>query len=144
MKVFLSLRGSQLYNMLSHNTLLFTVYRDDIDTNIEKHDIPTLDMPMSDRMHYCLSYIDYLADIEFDLFRSIKDYGNYRNVLGSELVVAILMKGMRETIKTYYTNTTLAKCELVQQYQSVREKINSFLDFIEEEEQVQFTRIVSV
>ena len=102
MKVFLSLRGSQLYNMLSYNALLFTTYRDDIDTDINKNDIPTLEMSMNERMIYCLSYISYLSNIEMELFRSVSDYKNYQSVMGSDLAVTILMKGMEETISFLY------------------------------------------
>lgn len=144
MKVYLSLRGNQLYNMLSYNALLFTTYRDDIDTEIEKNNVPTLDMSMSDRMLYCLRYIDYLSDKEIKLFRAILDYDNYRNVLGSELVVVILMKGMKETIKTYYMTTTPAKQEIVRQYRLIQKKVNDFLDFIFEETQVEFLHIESI
>lgn len=141
MKVFLSLRGSQLYNMLSYNALLFTTYRDDIDTDIEKNDVLTLDMSMNERMLYCLSYIDFLADKEIELFRAVSDYENYKNVMGSELAVTILMKGMEETIKVYYVNDTQSRQEIVQQYHLIQRKVNGFLDSIYNESQVMFTHV---
>lgn len=144
MKVFLSLRGSQLYNMLSYNALLFTTYRDDIVTDIEGNNIPTLEMSMSARIHYCLTYIEYLASKEIELFRSVSSYKNYKDVLGSELVVVLLMKGMKETIKTYFKDVNLEQQEIIRQYRTIQEKINDFLDSIYDEEQIDFVHIESV
>lgn len=144
MKVFLSYRGSQLYNMLTYNALLFTTYRDDIDADIEKNDIPTLDMSMNERMLYCINYIDYLWNKEIDLFRSVINYKNYRNILGNDLATVILMKGIGETIKTYYQNDTPSRKEIIQQYTLVQNKINYFLDSIYDETQIMFTHIESI
>lgn len=144
MKVFLSLRGNQLYNMLSYNALLLTTYRDDIDTNIEKNDVPTLDMTMNERMLYCINYIDSLWNKEIELLRSVLNYENYKNVLGSELAVVILMKGIRETIEIYYRDDTPTRKEIVQQYNLVQNEINKFLDSIYEDSQVMFAHIKSI
>lgn len=144
MKVFLSLRGNQLYNMLSYNALLFTTYRDDIVTDIEGNDIPTLEMSMSARIQYCLTYIDYLASKEIELFRNVLSYKNYKNVLGSELVVVLLMKGMKETIKTYFKDVNLEQQEIIQQYRAIKGKVNDFLDSIYDETQIEFVHIESV
>ena len=141
MKVFLSLRGNQLYNMLSYNALLFTTYRDDIVTDIEDNDIPTLDMSMGDRICYCLTYIDYLASKEIELFRCVLNYKNYKNVLGNELVVVILMKGMKETIKTYFKDSTPEQQEIMQRYRIIQQKFNDFLDSIYDEVQIEFVHI---
>lgn len=141
MKVFLSLRGEQLYRMLSYNALLLTTYRDDIDTNIEKNDVPTLDMTMDERMLYCINYIEHLWKREIELLRSVSNYMNYVNMLGDELAVVILMKGIRETIEIYYREDTQIRKEIVQKYNLVLYKINNFLDSIYEEAQVKFLHI---
>lgn len=144
MKVFLSLRGNQLYKMLSYNALLLTTYRDDIDTNIENNDVPTLDLSMNDRMLYCIKYIDYLWKKEIELLRSVVNYKKYKEILGNDLAVVILMRGIRETIKTYYTSETLFKQEIIQQYKLVQSKINSFLDSIFDETQIVFKHVESI
>ena len=144
MKVFLSLRGNQLYNMLSYNALLLTTYRDDIDTNIDKNDVATIDMTMDERMLYCINYIDYLWKKEIELFRSVTKYKDYENMLGNELAVVILMKGIRETIETYYRDDTLARKEIVQQYNLVQRKVDDFLDSIYEETKIMFVHIKAI
>lgn len=144
MKVYLSLRGGQLYKMLSYNSLLFATYRDDIDTNINNNDVATLDMTMDERMFYCLEYIDYLSDKEISLLRRVSDYRNYILTMGSELVVIILMKGMEETIRVYYTNETPAKQRIVEKYNSIESEVNNFLDEIHKESNVMFTKIISI
>lgn len=144
MKVYLSLRGGQLYKMLSYNSLLFATYCDDIDTNISGNDKPILEMTMDERMLYCLEYIDYLSDKEINLLRRVSDYRNYIITIGSKLAVTILMKGMEETIKVYYMNKTLAKQKIVERYNLIAIKVNNFLEEIQKEPDVMFDYIVLV
>lgn len=141
MKVYLSLRGCQLYNMLSYNALLFTTYRDDIDTDIVGNNTLSLNMTMDERMIYCLTYMDYLADLEIDILRDVSNYKKYINLIGDKLATYILMKGMKETINVYFKNDTEYKKIIIEKYGIIQNKINDFLNNINKKFKVELKNI---
>lgn len=133
-QVFLSTRGKQLYNMLSSNSLLLEAYRDDIETSLSQNDVPSLDLPHSACLKYCIQYINTIRLKELELLYLIKNGNDYVKNFGNETLTVHMLTGISETIKTYYTNDTVEKLELVNAYNDVvyREnenlkEVNSFL-----------------
>lgn len=144
LNVFLSTRGYQLYHMLSYNSLLLSVYRDDIDTEIENNHVPTTDMSTTNRLIYCLKYIDYLFDKEMDLFRQIKNHAVFVDTFGTLLATPTLLKGMRESITTYYLHEAPEKIEITEMYNSIASKFNRNIEITNDRNNVSYELIRTI
>ena len=141
LQVYLSLRGFQLYQMLKANSLLFEVYRDDIDTDMEDNDILTLNLSKFRRLKYCLMYTSYLFRKEARYLRNISDKNLYRDVLGNEIATSILMKGIKESIFTYYNYDSEDKDKLVNIYNSLAHEMNGVLKEIQINDNVDLVNV---
>ena len=130
-ELYLSLRGQQLYRMLGANSLLMQVYRDDIDTDLEDNDIPTLKLPKWKRIDYCIRYINNLFIREKRLFDMITNLDLYFEKMGYELAVVVLMRGIRESIVTYFERDHYNKTNITRSYNTLAKEINHFLDDLE-------------
>ncbi len=140
-RVYLSLRGYQLYKMLQDNSLLFQIYRDDIDTEIENNSIPTQELSVFSRIKYCLSYIDYLFIREKKLLSYVGDKANYIENFDADIATVVLMKGIRQSITKYFINESEEKNNIIEIYNTITKKINSYIDNCNEIYQVKFGRI---
>ena len=124
LNVFLSKRGYQLFRMLQYNSLLLSVYRDDIDTELENNDKPTTELSTTNRLDYCMKYIDYLIEKEMDLFRQTKSYKDFIEKFGTTLATQVLLSGIEQSIITYYQKPSSEKIKMINKYNELGEKIN--------------------
>lgn len=140
MKVYLSKRGEQLYKMLGFNSLLLQVYRDDIDTNLEYNDIGTLNLNSVNRILYIIQYARILFDIEAGYLRIVKDKKKYYISMGDRFATVILMKGIKESINTYYVG--LAEQErIVNEYNTLANDMMEFINDYNESNTYMFQNV---
>ncbi len=126
-KVYLSLRGYQLYQMLLTNSLLLETYRDDIDTNLQYNDILTMKLSKELVLEYCISYTKHIFHIEQLLFNDCSNPQLFIEKVGPKLAAIILLTGIRESIVTYYSRDTIQKAELVNAYNNLCKEIHTFI-----------------
>ncbi len=127
-RVYLSLRGYQLYKMLQYNSLLFQVYRDDIDTEIENNNIPTQELSVYSRIEYCISYTECLFKRERKLLGFVVDKSDYIDNFGEKLATVVLMEGISQSIERYFTNETEEKRKIFELYNTIAGTINDYID----------------
>lgn len=101
--VYLSLRGDRLFKMLSENTLLFELYRDDIDTDIEGNNRITIDMSQTERFIYMIKYVEKLFEIEKDyIVKADGMLNRYTQLFGNHFIITPLLEGIGRNITAYY------------------------------------------
>lgn len=127
-KIYLSLRGIQLYNMLRANSLLFETYRDDIDTELENNDKKTMILSKLKRIEYCLNYSMKLFGKEAEIIRFCSDKVLLENTLGNELVTYVLLHGICESINRYFRENNDEKIYLIGVYNQNATIVNKFID----------------
>ena len=142
--LYLSPRGTQLYEMLNKNTLYFNIIRDDIDTELEFNDTLSRDLSEIQKLQYYLNYIKVLFQKEKAYIsaanRSLK---TYIKAFGNELIISILLEGFVETITTYFTDKNRdinkeALSDILNQFIDFYRDINEYIDFIYREYRVIF------
>lgn len=143
-RVYLSLRGKQLYEMLKYNSLLLEVYRDDIDTNLENNEKSTVSLYVIDRIKYCLDYVEHIHNREQMLMSLVGNKKGYIENLGSELAVVVLMKGIRQSIITYFSDATEKRALIVGKYNQIAGKINKSIRLINENNDTSFKSIAFI
>lgn len=143
-KVYLSLRGHQLYNMLQTNALLLFVYRDDIDTGLPDNDIPTLKLSMIRRFQYCISYAEHIFFKEQYLWEMISRKEKYDKMMGNKTITYIIMKGIYESLYSYYTDYSTEREELFSKYNNLSQKINCYIREINISENCSFVMLPSL
>lgn len=104
--LYLSLRGNQLYSLLEQNSLLFKLYRDDIDTNLENNEKTTISLSEFSSLKYCLEYTVVLFKKEQHYISNVKDISRYQRYFGNEYLIYPLIKGLKQTIEKYYKEKT--------------------------------------
>ena len=126
-KIYLSLRGRRLYEMLMANSLLLEAYRDDIDTDLDKNDILTRQLPDKiDVFESCLEYAEHVFTLDQQLFMYCSDPEAAVEKIGSKLACVVLMKGLGESIQTYKLSND-EKNKLVRIYNALAQFINRFI-----------------
>lgn len=124
--LYLSLRGNQLYTLLEQNSLLFKLYRDDIDTTLENNEKTTIDLSEFLSLKYCLEYTIYLFEMEQNYISKVKNISRYKRYFGDEYLINPLIKGLKQTIETYY------KEKNDPEYIFLKTKMNNFVKKINE------------
>lgn len=127
-KIYLSLRGMQLYQMLKTNSLLIETYRDDIDTELENNDKNTMTLSKVKRIEYCLKYGMYLFGKEAEYIRNCSEKTELEYTFGNELVTYVIFCGIRESIDIYYYDKTEEREYLADIYNQYAETINEFIE----------------
>lgn len=127
-KIYLSLRGIQLYNMLKASSLLFETYRDDIDTELENNDKKTMILSKAKRIEYCLNYSMQLYGKEAEIIRFCSDKVLLENTLGDELVSYILLHGIYASINIYFQDNVNEKNYLANIYNKNAKCVNGFIE----------------
>ena len=140
-RVYLSLRGHQLYKMLQYNSLLFQVYRDDIDTELENNNIPTRELSVYSRIEYCLSYTECLFKRERKLLGFVVNKSDYIDNFGEKIATVVLMEGISQSIERYFTNETEEKRKIFELYNSIAGTINDFIDTCNNNNHIKFERV---
>ena len=141
LRVYLSLRGYQLYQMLKSNSLLFEAYRDDIDTELEDNDMLTLKLSKFKRIKYCLQYTSYLFRKEIYYLRNNADKSIYVERLGVDIGTVVLMEGLRESILVYYNFDSQEKKLLTELYNNIAVDVNDYLEEINAREGIILTKV---
>ena len=129
-RVYLSLRGFQLYKMLEYNSLLYEVYRDDIDADLVNNNIPTQKMSVFSRIKYCISYTEVLFAREQKLFSLVGNKTEYFENFGDKIATIILLSGIKQSIVKYFTNETEERKSLIQSFNIFSKKVNEYIDEI--------------
>ena len=109
--------------MLSRDSLLFEVLRDDIDTELPNNDIPSSQMNQTSKLIYLISYCDHLFEIEKNYIAASNKEQYFRNFSNS-FIITRLLKGIHNTYHYYYRNedsdSILVKKELIKLYQKIK------------------------
>ena len=142
--LYLSIRGNKVLDMLSRDSLLFEVLRDDIDTDLKDNNVPSSQMNQTSKLIYLISYCSKLFEIE-------KEYISYANKelyfknFNNSFIIIRLLKGIHNTNHYFYKNedddSLLVKAELTKLYtkilayanilqQQTPEKLNIDISFI--------------
>lgn len=126
MKIYLSRRGVKLYEMLGLNSLLMQVYRDDIDTDLESNDVGTVNLNPVSRILYIIQYVRVLFEIEAGYLRLVNDKEKYYTGMGSQFATVILMRGIKESIDTYYAASSERE-QIVKAYNDLARDMEEFI-----------------
>lgn len=129
-ELYLSLRGQQLYRMLRTNSLLLQVYRDDIDTDLQDNNIPTLELYKWKRIEYCIHYVEHLLSREKYLFSLITNPVLFFEQMDYELAITHLMQGIRQSVVTYFEKDNLRRDYIISAFNKLASEINIFIDEI--------------
>ena len=145
MKLYLSSRGAQLYKMLSFNSLLLEIYRDDIDTELDDNDKLTQKMPKNSVLSYCLKYIEYLFNKEKKILEFVKDKSVYLDTIGKEIATVVLLQGIRQSLNVYFIDFTKKETlDLYSQYNELSKRVNKFIENYNENERYKFSQIMTL
>lgn len=141
MKVYLSRRGGKLYEMLGLNSLLIQVYRDDIDTELKNNDVGTVNLNSVNRILYIIQYVRDLFEIEAGYLRIVKDKNQFYMNMGSQFATVILMKGIKESIDTYYITTSLEREQIIKAYNELAKDMEEFICDYNEADTYEFENV---
>ena len=103
MGLYLSFRGNKIMELLKNDSLLFEIYRDDIDTDLPDNAVNTASMSQKDRMIYLIKYCE-------ELFYKEKKYimgankVQYFRCFGGEFIVSRLVRGLKNSFYYYFKN----------------------------------------
>jgi len=123
--IYLSLRGEKLFELLSHSSLLFEIYRDDIDTNIENNTICSEKLSRFDVISYLIQYINVLFLIEKEYISKAEGkFVHYVKMFGDSFLVSPLLAGVGKTISRFFSYDY--GCE---EYKSLK---SMFIDIVKE------------
>ena len=100
-KLYLSLRGNKLMELLENDSLLLEFYRDDIDTELSGNEIPSSEMLQTEKLIYLINICKQLFEKE-QLFIRDADKKKYFRCFGGGFVTTRLLKGIANTYKYYY------------------------------------------
>lgn len=101
--LYLSYRGNKLMEMLEKDSILFEIFRDDIDTELPNNIIPTSEMRQTEKMIYLIKYCEHLFSLEKN-FICYADKKLYFRSFGGRFVVARLICGLYNSFNNYYRN----------------------------------------
>lgn len=122
--LYLSLRGERLYLLLAQNSLLFKLYRDDIDTNLENNEKTTIELGEFLSLKYCVEYTVFLFKKEKHYISNVKNLSRYERFFGNEYLISPLIMGLKQTIEAYY------KDKNDPEYQILKTKVNALVNEI--------------
>ncbi|MBD5455027.1 MAG: hypothetical protein HDR23_00860 [Lachnospiraceae bacterium] len=143
MKIYLSRRGVKLYEMLGLNSLLMQVYRDDIDTDLENNDVGTVNLNPVNRILYIIQYVRGLFEIEAGYLRLVNDKEKYYTSMGSQFATVILMRGIKESIDTYYVVSSERE-QIVKAYNDLAKDMEEFICDYNEADTYKFENVENV
>lgn len=107
-KLYLSSKGEEMWRMLSQDSVLLELFREDVFRDYEAHDFddaPSFCLMTSGQQEEIffdlLKYIESLRDLEDDLRNSLdeKKRKKYDNTFGSNMVVAQLLLGVERSLR---------------------------------------------
>lgn len=99
--LYLSIRGKKILEMLENDSMLFEVFRDDIDTNLQYNTCPSTKLLQKDRLIYLISYCKQLFKIEQDYIAN-SDKLKYFRLFGNTFIITRLLKGIQNSVNYYY------------------------------------------
>lgn len=102
--LYLSFRGNKIMELLSRDSLLFEIFRDDIDTNIRGNTIPSTEMSQTEKMLYLINYCEQLFEREKEYIQDA-DKSRYFEAFGGSFIITRLVKGLQQSFFNYYRRT---------------------------------------
>ena len=104
-KLYLAPKGYAIYKMLEDNSVLMEVYRDDIETNIEKNDVLTYDLSSFDKFVYLLRYLEEHFSFEKRMIaQALFAPDEYIENIGNSFITAHLLTGLIRNYRTYFSS----------------------------------------
>jgi len=102
--LYLSWRGVELFEQLSQSSMLFELFRDDIDTNLHNNDRSSSRMTTTDCLLYLLEYTKILFNqIEKDYIHKAYRYLNtYQKYFGETFITCFLLEGIARSMDRFY------------------------------------------
>jgi len=133
---YLSLRGNALFNMLSNNSLLLEILRDDIEAKIYNSEEKSFDLSFADRITYLIEYVRMLF-VEYEksfIFSAIKNRSTdkYIEFFGGEFFSSRLLMGIKKSIIWYFNEKHPQFEENKEKFNDVKIKFNSTLEIMED------------
>lgn len=99
--LYLSIRGKKVLEMLENDSMLFEVFRDDIDTDLPNNTCLTTRMNQKDKHLYLISYCKQLFEIE-KRYIAHSNQREYFRCFGKRFIVSRLIIGIQNSIKYFY------------------------------------------
>lgn len=99
--LYLSFRGNKIMELLSRDSLLLEIFRDDIDTNISGNTIPSAEMSQREKMIYLINYCEQLFEREKEYIQ-VADKSRYFEAFGGSFIITRLVKGLQQSFFNYY------------------------------------------
>ena len=107
--VYLSAKGEEMWKMLSQDSVLLELFREEVYRDYDKMDFNmqcSFDLietyKQKEIFVYLLKYIEYLSDIEDDLRNSVTEKikkDKYRELFGEDMVVLHLLEGVQCSLR---------------------------------------------
>lgn len=99
--LYLSIRGNKILQMFESDSMLFEIFRDDIDTELENNTIPSSKLGKRDKMVYLIKYCNILFDKEKH-YISISNQEEYFKMFGNKFIITRLLTGIKQSFVNYY------------------------------------------
>lgn len=101
MGLYLSIRGNKILDLLENDSILFEMFRDDIDTSLFGNRTPSANMTQTDRLKYLIDYCSQLFEVEKNYIQNANQAQYFRTFQGN-FIISRLVRGIRNSIKYYY------------------------------------------
>ncbi len=99
--LYLSIRGNKILDMLANDSLLFEVYRDDIDTELTHNTVVSSKLSQEEKLIYLINYCMELFEIEKSYIMNA-DKIRYFSHFNKKFIISRLVEGITNTILYYY------------------------------------------
>lgn len=104
-KLYLSPRGCALYRLLSNNSALMDLFRDDFEADLRNNDVLTSEMQVFQRFEYSINLLVLLFDIEKrNIAQALWDIHKYTDIIGHSFICEHILAGVINSIISYYRN----------------------------------------
>ncbi|MCX7749647.1 MAG: hypothetical protein N2645_22565 [Clostridia bacterium] len=105
-KLYLSQRGYVLWDLLSNDSVLFELYRDDLYRDIKKYSQSASNLLLQEEVLLdCVKYLEEIFEIEAKYISIANNSGNLRNyfnAFGTELITLHILRGIENSIRYFF------------------------------------------
>lgn len=138
-KLYLSPRGSILYNLLSQNAVLLELYRDDIYTDLPNNNKTTSQLNTYTLFEYLIDYISELFQCEKrNISNAISNLNKYQELIGREFITAELLKGIVKNLYTYFKDEGNDYYKMIEKVREIVKDMQFYSVALKEKKDVYF------
>ena len=99
--LYLSIRGNKILEMFENDSMLFEIFRDDIDTTIENNTVISTKLNRKEKMVYLIDYCGLLFEKEKNYIANSNKL-DYFKLFNNRFIITRLLTGIKKSFTYYY------------------------------------------